>query len=184
MMNNHLHQHPLIPTINGKFLSSTQIWTEAVQEIYNFCQQNSLPRLWVYLWNEWYGAERWFLWLRAGCSNKLSILKTNMFVEAHWKVLKRDFLYKFFRPRLDLVVFIIMEQVCGCPAFLTSRFFICKHLVQQKGTVNSQFFDNVHRHHQYPFLDTSLSQNYNLAQLTLQVVTNIEVNENENTQIV
>ncbi|CAB4424116.1 unnamed protein product [Rhizophagus irregularis] len=46
MMNNHLHQHPLIPTIDGKFLSSTQIWTEAVQEIYNFCQQNSLPRLW------------------------------------------------------------------------------------------------------------------------------------------
>ena len=34
-----------------------------------------------------------------------------MFVEAHWKVLKRDFLYKFFCPRLDLVVFIIMKQV-------------------------------------------------------------------------
>jgi hypothetical protein len=32
-----------------------------------------------------------------------------MFIEAHWKVLKGDFLYKFFR--LDLVVFIIMEQV-------------------------------------------------------------------------
>ncbi|CAB4383213.1 unnamed protein product [Rhizophagus irregularis] len=179
------HIKKAVETRLGNNKNSQQInYNEAVQEIYNFCQQNSLPRLWVYLWNEWYGAERWFLWLRAGCSNKLSILKTNMFVEAHWKVLKRDFLYKFFRPRLDLVVFIIMEQVCGCPAFLTSRFFICKHLVQQKGTVNSQFFDNVHRHHQYPFLDTSLSQNYNLAQLTLQVVTNIEVNENENTQIV
>ena len=34
-----------------------------------------------------------------------------MFVEAHWKVLKWDFLYKFFCPRLDLVVFVIMEQV-------------------------------------------------------------------------
>ncbi|PKY52638.1 hypothetical protein RhiirA4_470400 [Rhizophagus irregularis] len=52
-----------------------------------------------------------------------------------------------------------------------------------KRTVNSQFFDNVHRHHQYPFLDTSLSQNYNLVQLTSQAVTNIEVNENENTQV-
>ncbi|CAB4424214.1 unnamed protein product [Rhizophagus irregularis] len=153
MMNNYLHQHPLIPTIDGKFLSSTQIWTEAVQEIYNFCQQNSLPRLWVYLWNEWYGAERWFLWLRAGCSNKLFNFKD--------------------------------QYVCRSTleTFLTSRFFICKHLVQQKGTVNSQFFDNVHRHHQYPFLDTSLSQNYNLAQLTSQAVTNIEVNENENTQV-
>jgi len=34
-----------------------------------------------------------------------------MFVKEHWKVLKRDFLYKFFCPRLDLVVFIIMKQV-------------------------------------------------------------------------
>src|SRR5687768_1808155 len=61
--------------------------------------------------NKWYSAERWFLWFRAGCNNKLSIFKTNMFVEAHWKVLKRDFLYKFFRSRLDLVVFVIMKQV-------------------------------------------------------------------------
>lgn len=34
-----------------------------------------------------------------------------MFVESHWEVLKRDFLYKFFRSRLDLVVFVITEQV-------------------------------------------------------------------------
>ena len=96
MINDHLHQHTLIPTINGQFLSSTQIWTAAVQEIYNFCQQNSLPWLWIYLWNEWYNAECWFLWFRAGCNDKLSIFKTNMFVESHWSVLKRDFLYKFF----------------------------------------------------------------------------------------
>ncbi len=34
-----------------------------------------------------------------------------MFVERHWKVLKWNFLYKFFCLRLDLVVFIIIEQV-------------------------------------------------------------------------
>lgn len=34
-----------------------------------------------------------------------------MFVESHWKMLKRDFLYKFFRSWLDLVVFVITEQV-------------------------------------------------------------------------
>ncbi|CAB4445416.1 unnamed protein product [Rhizophagus irregularis] len=59
MMNDHLHQHPFIPTVNGEFHSSIQIWTNAVEEIYNFCKQNSLPWLWVYLWNEWYNAERW-----------------------------------------------------------------------------------------------------------------------------
>ncbi|CAB4433197.1 unnamed protein product [Rhizophagus irregularis] len=231
MMNDHLHRHPLIPTVNGEFHSSIQIWTNAVEEIYNFCKQNSLPWLWVYLWNEWYNAERWYLWLRAGCSDKLSIFKTNMFVEAHWKVLKHDFLYKFFRPRLDLVVFVIMEQliplqqrkfeqiflagrekaewrkafkrewkelskrtinhntysmdinnwVCGCFAFLTSHFFICKHLVQQKEAVDNQFFDNVHRHHQYPFIDTSFSQV--CTQLSLPIVTNIEIIEDENTHV-
>ena len=54
MINNYLHQHQLIPTINGQYLSSTKIWITAVQEIYNFCQQNSLPWLWIYLWNEWW----------------------------------------------------------------------------------------------------------------------------------
>jgi len=44
--------------------------------------------------------------------------------------------------------------ICGCPDFFTSRFLICKHLVQQKGVVDAQFFDQVHRHHHYPFLDT------------------------------
>ena len=34
-----------------------------------------------------------------------------MFIEGYWKVLKWDFLYKFFHLKLDLVVFIIMEQV-------------------------------------------------------------------------
>ena len=78
IMNNHFHRHPLIPTINGEFHSSTQIWTESVQEIYNFCQQNSLSWLWSYLWNEWYSADRWYLWLsvisfqfsRQTCSSK------------------------------------------------------------------------------------------------------------------
>jgi hypothetical protein len=235
-MNNHLHQHQLIPTINGQYLSSNEIWTTAVKEIYNFCQQNSLPWLWVYLWNEWYNADHWFLWFRAECSYKLSIFKTNMFVESHWKVLKRDFLYKFFRPRLDLVVFVIMEQVvphnerkfdqifvikrekadwrkafkkewkelstrslncntyltdtnnwiCGCPAFLTSRFFICKHLVQQKGVVNALFFDEVHRHHQYPFVDIISSQTINFGQLTsdsLQIIPTFEDVEDEDLQV-
>ncbi len=217
-MNKHLHQHPLIPTIDGQFLSSNSIWSMAVEEAYNFCKQHFLPWLWVYLWNEWYSSDRWFLWFRAGCDDKVSIFKTNMFVEAHWKVLKRDFLYKFFRPRLDLVVFIIMEQViphnqrkfeqifiverekadwrkafkkewkhlakqplnnmystdilhwiCGCSAFLTSRFLICKHLVQQKGDIDIQFFDQVHRHHQYPFINIALMDVDNFKQSIVQI---------------
>jgi hypothetical protein len=228
LMNRHLHQHPLIPTSDGQFISSNSIWAKAVEEIYTFCKQNSLSWLWVYLWNEWYNSDRWHLWFRAGCDDKLSIFETNMFVEAHWKVLKRDFLYKFFCPRLDLVVFIIMEQViphqqrrfeqmflvkreksewrkpfkkewkilenrplnndvyltnvsywiCGCPAFLTNRFFICKHLVQQKGAVGVEFFDQVHRYRQYPLLDISSSPQINFRQHNLKI-TNLVVEDED-----
>jgi hypothetical protein len=34
-----------------------------------------------------------------------------MLVEAHWKVVKRDYLPRFFRPRLDLVVFVIINRL-------------------------------------------------------------------------
>ncbi|RHZ75509.1 hypothetical protein Glove_213g137 [Diversispora epigaea] len=174
-MNKHLHQHPLIPTNDGQFLSSSFIWTNAVQEIYNFCQQYSLLWLWVYLWNEWY--------------------------KAYWKVLKRDFLYKFFRPRLDLVVFIIMEKVIShqkrkfeqvflvkqkkadcCSFFFTNCFFICKHLVQQKGIVDVPFFDQIHRCYEYPFLNT-LFQINNSNQF-LQITSNIETIENEKLKVI
>ncbi|CAG8797953.1 15089_t:CDS:2, partial [Gigaspora rosea] len=44
--------------------------------------------------------------------NSLSELGTQFpFDEGHWKVIKRDFLYNFFHPRLDLVVYIIMTKV-------------------------------------------------------------------------
>lgn len=200
MMEKHLHQHPLIPSCDGQFLAGAAIYEAAVQEIYTFCKNNSLISLWCYLWSEWYSDQRWQLWARSTCENKISILRTTMFVEGHWRVIKRDFLYKFFRPRLDLVVYIIMSKVvvhqlrrlqqieegrekpkwltdfksewralstriinkayitnvdqwiCGCPYYLTSRFCICKHLVQQKGSVTSEFFERIKRNHQPPFI--------------------------------
>jgi hypothetical protein len=42
-INKHLYQHPIIPTIDGQFLSSDVIWTMAVEEVCNFCVQHSLP---------------------------------------------------------------------------------------------------------------------------------------------
>ncbi|GBB93804.1 hypothetical protein RclHR1_22320002 [Rhizophagus clarus] len=42
--------------------------------------------------------------MKAGYDSKISVLKTTMFVKIRWKVLKRDFLYKFFHPRFDLVI--------------------------------------------------------------------------------
>jgi hypothetical protein len=38
----HLHWYPLIPNIDGKFLSSEEIWTKSVSEMYQFCFNNNL----------------------------------------------------------------------------------------------------------------------------------------------
>ena len=110
IIDQHLHQHPLVPNKTGEYLTSVQIREQAVKEIYDFCKQYSLIRLWVYLWKEWYNDGRWELWARSTHEN-ISILKTTMFIEGHWKALKRDFLYKFFRPRLDLVTYIILLKM-------------------------------------------------------------------------
>ena len=96
MIEKHLHQHPFIPTPEGLYFTSTEIYEKAVKEMYEFCKNNSLVALWSYLWSEWYNEKRWPLWARSACENKVSVLRTTMIVEGHWKVIKRDFLYKFF----------------------------------------------------------------------------------------
>lgn len=95
LMNKHLHQHPLIPDISQQNLTSDIIRKQAVLEMYTFCKENSLVRVWSYMWREWYSKDRWVLWARSAF-NTLSILKTTMFVEGHWKVLKRIFYISFF----------------------------------------------------------------------------------------
>lgn len=73
----------------------------------------------------------------------------------------------------------ISHWICGCPSFLTSHFLICKHLVQQKGDVDiSQFFDQVHHHRQYPFIDTTLTEINNFKQLVVQMLC-IEVEDED-----
>jgi hypothetical protein len=110
LVKKHLHRHPLIPAESGQYLTKEEIYRNAVEEMYNFCKESNLPWLWAYMWKEWYAKEHWILWARSA-SNSISILKTTMFVEGHWKVIKRDFLYKFFRPRLDLVTYILVTRV-------------------------------------------------------------------------
>ena len=109
-MNKHLHQHPLIPTSKGQFLTKDTIYEASVHEMYTFCKNNCLISLWSYLWTEWYSDVKWKLWARSSCEDKISILKTTMFIEGHWKTIKRDFLYKFFRPRIDLV-YVLTKKV-------------------------------------------------------------------------
>lgn len=81
LIKKHFHQHPLIPNNNRQFLTSIEIREAVIQKIYNFCKEKSLISLWHYLWTKWYSNNRCSLWARSSCNNKLSILKTTMFME-------------------------------------------------------------------------------------------------------
>ena len=44
-----------------------------------------------------------------------------MFIEAHWKVLKRTHLYKFNKARLDLLTFVIIDRHCRSLLYKLNR---------------------------------------------------------------
>ena len=107
----HFHLHPLIPIDkNGTFSNADEIWHRSVKEIYEFCVNDSNPRLWNYLYFSWYTKSRWELWARS-CYPKIPFGKPNMIIESHWKVLKHDYLYRFHRPPLDYVIYVLCEKL-------------------------------------------------------------------------
>jgi len=103
----YFHLHPLIPNDENEFLTSDELWLLSVREMYDFCIQHGLKYVWAYMWTNWYKKEDWILWARAANPEIICLFKTTMLIEAHWKVIKRDFLPKFFRLCLDLVTYVI-----------------------------------------------------------------------------
>ena len=111
LVKKHFNMHPKIPIdATGKYWTQMEIRRNAVYEMYNFCTTHRLASLWAYLWTSWYKPERWVLWARS-VHNNVPLAKTNMVIEAHWRVLKHSYLYRFNRPRLDYVVWIICSRV-------------------------------------------------------------------------
>jgi hypothetical protein len=70
--------------------------------------------------------------------------------KSEWKHLVKHNISNDFRYITDLD-----KWICGCMYYLTSRFFICKHLIQQKGETPPEFFNHVKRNNQYPFLENT-----------------------------
>ncbi|CAB4443332.1 unnamed protein product [Rhizophagus irregularis] len=169
-MNKHLHQHPLIPDISQQNLTSDIIRKQAVLEMYTFCKKNSLVRVWSYMWREWYSKDRWVLWARSAF-NTLSILKITMFVEGHWKVLKRDFLYKFFCPQLDLLVYILLEKLIPHQQR--------KFEQQLSGREMLDWRKSIKRNNQLPFL--ILDKTCDMYELNMRIHTDSEGNDHTHT---
>ena len=106
----HFNAHPLIPDKNGTLRSSETIHQESSNEMYTWCRARNYFRLWAYLFVNWYRSEQWILWARSSNPEEIPILKTTMIVESHWRRLKHDFLHRFNRPRIDLVVWILTSS--------------------------------------------------------------------------
>ena len=208
----HFNYHPLIPDRNGTFRSPNEIHQDCASEVYWWCRGRGFFRLWAYLFINWYRPGQWELWARSANAVEIPVLKTTMVVESHWRRIKHDFLHRFNRPRVDLVVWILVTRVipdaitrmraitssnhrlaraawrkgfktqwkslqgkiinpdsirryhtdpikwiCACEAFLESRFFICKHLLQCLAPFDRpmDFFRSVQRRRTWPFLDHS-----------------------------
>jgi len=92
----HFHLHPMIPNDQNQYFTVDEIWFTSVQEMYQFCVQKDLRNVWAYMWTNWYQKSTWRLWARSASSDKMGLYKTTMLVEAHWKVIKQDYLLRFF----------------------------------------------------------------------------------------
>ncbi|KAJ3770997.1 hypothetical protein FB446DRAFT_646034 [Lentinula raphanica] len=112
MWRRHLHQHPAIPLNDsaGTHLTADDIHERATYEIYEYCQKYDLAQVWAYLWNRWYTPKQWILWARAACDS-IPRTKTTMMVESTWKHIKRRDLHQFNRPRLDLLVHVVLTNL-------------------------------------------------------------------------
>ncbi|KAJ3819898.1 hypothetical protein F5880DRAFT_1031187 [Lentinula raphanica] len=108
----HRHAHPLIPGYSAP--TSQGIYHWAVKQMYNLCVEHDLRELWAYLWENWYRPRRWKLWARSAI-DEITILKTTMICESHWRRIKHDFLHHFHKPRLDLLVWILITKLA--PAY-------------------------------------------------------------------
>lgn len=111
ILRRHFHLHPLIPDENGTFKSADTIRRECVTELYTWCKARGYYRLWAYMFTNWYADDEWELWARSADPNEIPTVKTTMIVESHWRTLKHDYLHRFNRPRVDLVVWILTTRV-------------------------------------------------------------------------
>lgn len=111
MFTHHYNAHPLIPNAHGQYFSSRQIHEHCSREAYEWCRSRDFPLLWAYLWVNWYQPNQWRLWARSVKAEQIPVLKTTMVVESHWRRFKHDFLHDYNRPRIDLVVWILVSRL-------------------------------------------------------------------------
>jgi len=110
----HLRWHPfthlpIFTEVDLERIDVRGIWREQVAEMHETCKRLGESWAWEYLWNQWYRPERWKIWARAVCS-EVPIINSNAIVESLWSTLKRRYLRKHSRAKLEFLIDIIMNQ--------------------------------------------------------------------------
>ncbi|KAG0693971.1 hypothetical protein DFH29DRAFT_792377, partial [Suillus ampliporus] len=108
MMEQHFCAHPLIPGYSHPSAAGIRQW--AVRQMYTFCKDRDLCELWAYLWENWYRRGRFELWAHS-TGDKVPRLKTTMIMESHWWHIKVDYLMHFSKPRVDLLIWILVVKL-------------------------------------------------------------------------
>lgn len=111
MFARHYNAHLLIPSGDLGFLSSKDLYRNCTQEAYAWCRSRNFPFLWADLWVNWYHPSQWRLWARSVNATQIPVLKTTMVMESHWRRFKHDFLHDYNRPRIDLVIWILVSRL-------------------------------------------------------------------------
>lgn len=116
MFSRHYNRHESIPYLQPGVPDEQAPIYQTSRDIHATCVSEMLevargrPRFFQYMWQNWYRPGRWELWARSG-STRISMFRTTMKLEAHWRQLKRDFMVEFNRPRMDLLVYIIIKEL-------------------------------------------------------------------------
>jgi len=110
----HLRWHPfthlpIFTEIDMSRIDVRAIWKEQVAEMHETCKKFGESWAWEYLWKQWYRPERWKIWARAVCS-EVPIINSNAIVESLWSILKKRYLRKHSRAKLEFLIDIIMNQ--------------------------------------------------------------------------
>ncbi|KAG2217339.1 hypothetical protein INT45_009096 [Circinella minor] len=101
------HREIIVSMMRRHYDMHTNIPVEG--EAYNFCKEHNLRDAWAYLYNRWYKESWWKRWARSS-RVAIPIGKTTMMIESQWRIPKRDFLVNSIRPRLDYLVWIIIQK--------------------------------------------------------------------------
>jgi|SRR5277367_1437243 len=114
----HLEYHPFVhrpPTaepVTSKeelHLDLKDTWKSQVQEMHNLCRKHGESWAWEYLYKNWYHPDKYIVWARS-IFNEIPIINSNAIVESVWSVLKKNYLRKHKRPKLEFLIDIITNQ--------------------------------------------------------------------------